>query len=107
MSSGALKIEGDVTCDKAEFSGSFKISGMVECKGEFTSELNGKSIIADDLVCGGDIYIEQDSRKGSLKVNNIKSNGEIYLEGVQARTVIGKKVKVGPECDIGSIEETG
>ena len=107
ISSGAIKVEGNVICDKAEFSGSYKIFGSVECKNEFTSELNGNSRIDDDLVCGGDIFIEQNSRKGSLKVNNIKSGGQVYLEGVKAKTVIGKKVKVGPDCDIGSIEETG
>ncbi|MHA1975511.1 MAG: hypothetical protein ACW98F_02885 [Candidatus Hodarchaeales archaeon] len=107
VSSGALKVEGDVICDKAEFSGSYKISGSVECKGDFTSEINGKCKIEDDLICGGDIFIEQDSRKGSLKVNKIRANGDIYLEGVEAEIVIGNKVKVGPECNIGSIEETG
>ncbi len=107
VSSGALKVEGDVVCDSAEFSGSYKIAGSVECNNDFTSELSDKSSINDDLICGGDIYIEQDSRKGSLKVNKIKSSGEVYLEGVEAQIVIGKKVKVGPECNIGSIEETG
>ncbi|MHA2155067.1 MAG: hypothetical protein ACXABU_06995 [Candidatus Hodarchaeales archaeon] len=107
VSSGSLKVEGNVICDKAEFSGAYKISGSVECKNEFTSEINGRCKIENDLICGGDIYIEQDSRKGFLTVNHIKSDGEIYLEGVEAKTVRGKKVKVGPECNIGSIEETG
>ncbi len=107
VSSGTIKIKGDVICDSAELSGSYKISGSVECKNSFTSELNEKSRIEADLICGGDIYIEQDSRKGSLKVDKIKSAGEVYLEGVEANTVSGKRVKVGPECNIGSIEETG
>ena len=107
ISSGAMKIDGDVLCNDGEFFGSFKINGSVNCNETFTSELNDKCTIDGDLICGGNVYIEQKSRKGSLQVNNIISKGEIYLEGVKASIVRGKIVKVGSDCKIESIEETG
>jgi cytoskeletal protein CcmA (bactofilin family) len=104
-SSGALKINGDLLCREAELTGSYRVNGSVQCKGDFSSELNDLCRIQDDLVCAGNVYIEQHSRKGILKVGNIFSEGEVYLEGVEAKTVRGKKVKLGPECKVDSIEE--
>jgi len=107
VSSGSLKVEGDVLCNEAEMSGGYEIIGSVQCDGTFNSELNSKCKILRDLVCGGDVYIEQNSRKGTLTVENIKSSGEIYLEGVKAKSVSGKKVKLGENCEIDSVTETG
>ena len=107
ISSGALKVEGDVLCNDAELSGSYKIHGDVNCNETFTSELSDKCTIDGDLNCGGKIYIEQKSRKGTLQVDSISSKDEVYVEGVKADTIRGKVVKVGPDCEIGSIEETG
>ncbi|MHA1206000.1 MAG: hypothetical protein ACTSSO_00350 [Candidatus Hodarchaeales archaeon] len=107
VSSGALKVQGDVFCNEAELSGAYKIDGFVECKGSFNSELNDKCEIKGDLICGGDVNIEQNSRKGFLKVENIESSGEVYLEGVKAKSVSGKKVKLGEGCEIDSVSETG
>ncbi|MCK4847722.1 MAG: polymer-forming cytoskeletal protein [Candidatus Heimdallarchaeota archaeon] len=107
VSSGALKVQGDVFCNEAELSGAYKIEGSVKCNGSFTSEINNKCEIKGDLICGGDVYIEQNSKKGSLSVENIESSGEVYLEGVKARSVSGKKVKLGEDCEIDSVTETG
>jgi cytoskeletal protein CcmA (bactofilin family) len=106
-SSGAIKVAGDVFCNEAELSGAYTIAGSVKCNGSFTSEINGKCRIEEDLICGGDITIEQESRKGTLKVRNIESSGEVYLEGVKANSVVGKKVKLGEDCEIVSVKETG
>jgi len=107
VSSGSLKVQGDVFCHEAELSGAYKIEGSVTCNGSFTSELNDKCVIKGDLISGEDVYIEQGSRKGSLTVENIKSSGEVYLEGVKAKSVSGKKVKLGEDCEIDSVTETG
>jgi len=107
VSSGSIKIDGDVFCSEAEISGGYTINGSVQCKETYTSELNNKCKIKGDLICGGDVYIEQNSRKGSLTLENIKSSGDVYLEGVKAKTVVGKKVKLGENCEIDSVTETG
>ncbi|MHA1940306.1 MAG: hypothetical protein ACW97P_01115 [Candidatus Hodarchaeales archaeon] len=105
--SGAIKVNGEMVCDEAELSGAFKINGPVNCNGSFTAELSDKSTIDGDLISGGDIYIEQKSSRGFLVVESIQSDGEIYLEGVKTNSVRGKSVKVGDNCEIGSIEEAG
>ena len=107
ISSGSIKVEGDVFCNEADLSGAYEVLGSVNCDESFSSELNGKSKIRGDLVCGGDVYIEQGSSRGSLSVENIRSSGEVYLEGVRAKSVSGKKVKLGDDCEIDSITETG
>ena len=107
VTSGSLKVQGDVFCHEAELAGAYKIGGSVKCNGSFSSELDNKCVIDGDLICGGDVYIEQDSRKGSLTVENIESSGEVYLEGVKAKSVSGKKVKLGEDCQIDSVTETG
>jgi cytoskeletal protein CcmA (bactofilin family) len=107
ISSGSIKVDGDVFCNEADLSGAYEVFGSVNCDESFSSELNGKSKIKGDLVCGGDVYIEQGSSRGSLSVENIQSSGEVYLEGVRAKSVSGKKVKLGDDCEIDSITETG
>jgi cytoskeletal protein CcmA (bactofilin family) len=107
ISSGSIKVDGDVFCNEADLSGAYEVFGYVNCDESFSSELNGKSKIKGDLVCGGDVYIEQGSSRGSLSVENIQSSGEVYLEGVRAKSVSGKKVKLGDDCEIDSITETG
>lgn len=107
ISSGSIKVEGDAFCNEADLSGAYEVLGSVNCDESFSSELNGKSKIRGDLVCGGDVYIEQGSSRGSLSVENIQSSGEVYLEGVRAKSVSGKKVKLGDDCEIDSITETG
>jgi hypothetical protein len=107
ISSGALKVSGELECEIAEISGAFRVNGSVKCNSSFTVELSDKSFIEGDLVCGGDIRIEQKSSKAILRVESIQSEGHIFLEGVKTNLVRGKSVKVGDDCEIGSIEETG
>ena len=107
VSSGALKVNGEMHCEEAEISGAFRIVGSLKCSSSFNAELSDKSFIEGDLICGGDIHIEQKSSKGILKVESIQSEGHIFLEGVKTNLVRGKSVKVGDDCKIGSIEETG
>ena len=103
-SNGALKINGDLICLDAEINGTFKINGDVNCS-RFTSALEDKSSIEGNLNCQGDIFIEQEKRKGTLTVNQIISEGNVYLEGVKADYVIGATVKLGPNCEIKHFEE--
>ncbi|MHA1944652.1 MAG: polymer-forming cytoskeletal protein [Candidatus Hodarchaeales archaeon] len=107
ISSGSIKVDGDVFCNEADLSGAYDLFGSVTCNESFSSEINGKSKIEGDLSCGGDVYIEQGSNRGTLSVDNIISSGDVYLEGVKANSVSGKKVKLGDDCQIDSITETG
>lgn len=107
VSSGSIEVEGDVFCSEADLSGAYDVIGSVNCDGSFSSELNGKSKIEGDLICGGDVNIEQGTSRGTLRLDNIQSSGEVYLEGVKANSVSGKKVKLGDDCEIDSVRETG
>ena len=105
--SGSLKVEGTMTCNEAEMNGSYKIEGNVECVGSFISELGGNSRIKGSLSAGGDVHIEQDRSSASLKLDNIRAKGKVYVEGVTAQIVQGKTVEIGPNCNIERVQETG
>ena len=103
--SGSYKSGGSIICKELEIDGSYQIDGNVDCEELFTSELSSKSSIGGDLLCGGDVHIEQSNRGGKLKVTTIQAKGSVYLEGVTAKLVQGKSVRLGPNCQIGNIEE--
>ncbi|MFX0014751.1 MAG: hypothetical protein ACFFB2_00875 [Promethearchaeota archaeon] len=104
-SSGALKVTGEVQCINADLNGAYRIGGNVKCQGSFTSEINSKCTIEGDLICGGNVQIEQGSHRGQLRVDKILAEGDVYLEGVSAQYVEGKTVKIGPECHVDKVEE--
>jgi cytoskeletal protein CcmA (bactofilin family) len=104
-SSGSLGVAGEVQCVNAELNGAYKIDGNVNCQESFVSEINAKCFIKGDLICGGNVYIEQHSHRGQLKVDQIFAEGDIYLEGVSAQFVSGKTVKIGPDCQVDKVEE--
>ena len=104
-SSGALGVSGEVQCVNAELNGAYKIGGNVKCQESFVSEINAKCFIKGDLVCGGDVHIEQSTHRGQLQVDQILAEGDVYLEGVSAQFVSGKTVKIGPDCQIDKVEE--
>ncbi|MFX0150934.1 MAG: hypothetical protein ACFFAJ_09150 [Candidatus Hodarchaeota archaeon] len=106
-SSGALKAKGSINCYNAELNGGYEILGDIVCQDSFNSELNTKCSISGELFAGGNVYIEQESRKGFLKVKKITAKGDVYLEGVSAEYVSGKTVKISSDCKIDTIEETG
>lgn len=107
VSSGSLKVLGAVLCVSAELNGAFKIDGNVECQNSFTSELDSKCVIGGDLVCSGDVRIEQNNHTGRLQVEKILAEGDVYLEGVSASFVCGKSVQLGPDCQVEKVEEKG
>ncbi len=106
-SSGSLGVAGEVQCVNAELNGAYKIGGNVNCQESFISEINSKCSIEGDLICGGDVHIEQNTHRGQLQVDQILAEGDIYLEGVSARYVSGKTVKIGPDCQVEKVEEKG
>ncbi|MFX0123150.1 MAG: hypothetical protein ACFFAE_05890 [Candidatus Hodarchaeota archaeon] len=106
-SSGSLGVVGEVQCVNAELNGAYKIGGNVNCQESFFSELNSKCEIAGDLICGGNVHIEQSTHRGRLHVDQILAEGDIYLEGVSTRYVRGKTVKLGPDCQVEKVEEKG
>lgn len=105
VSSGSIKVNGNIKCREAELNGSYKIEESIECQEYFRSELESKSSIDGDLICGGNITIEISKGNGRLNVNQIISQGEVYIEGVTADYVSGRVVKIGKECNIGKVEE--
>ncbi|MFX0207565.1 MAG: hypothetical protein ACFFDT_16380, partial [Candidatus Hodarchaeota archaeon] len=104
-SNGSLKVAGTILCVNAELNGSYKVEGNVECQESFRSELDSKCTIEGDLLCSGDVRIEQGRRRGQLQVNQIIAEGNVYLEGVSAQLVSGKTVKIGPDCQVDKVEE--
>ncbi|UCG03100.1 MAG: hypothetical protein JSW11_03740 [Candidatus Heimdallarchaeota archaeon] len=106
-SSGVLGVSGEIQCVNAELNGGYKIGGNVNCQESFISEINAKCSINGDLICGGDVHIEQSTHRGQLQVDQILAEGDIYLEGVSARYVRGKTVKLGPDCQVENVEEKG
>ncbi|MFW9904618.1 MAG: hypothetical protein ACFFFH_09820 [Candidatus Thorarchaeota archaeon] len=104
-SSGSLGVAGEVQCVNADLNGAYKIGGSVNCQESFVSEINAKCFIKGDLVCGGNVHIEQGSHRGQLSINQILAEGDIYLEGVSAQFVRGKTVKIGPDCQVDKVEE--
>jgi len=107
LASGSLKVAGTILCVNAELNGSYEVEDNVECQDSFSSELDSKCTIEGDLLCSGDVRIEQSRRRGRLRVNQILAEGDISLEGVTAQYVRGKTVKLGPECQIEKVEEKG
>ncbi len=105
VSSGSLKVAGTILCVSAELNGSYNIKGNVECQESYFSELNSKCIIGGDLLCSGNVQIEQGSGRGQLQVEQILSKGDVYLEGVTTHYVSGKTVKLGPNCKVEKVEE--
>ena len=105
VSSGSLSVAGAILCVSAVLNGSYKIKKNVECQESFSSELNSKCNIGGDLLCSGDVQIEQGSGRGHLQVEQIFAEGDVYLEGVTARYVSGKTVKLGPDCQVERVEE--
>ncbi len=103
--SGSMNVNGDIKCREAELKGSYTIKKNVECQDSFISELDSKCRIDGDLICGGDVTIEMEKASGRLRVTQIISQGNVFLEGVSADYVSGKSVKIGDDCNIGSVEE--
>ena len=106
-SSGSLKVTGTILCVNAELNCSYKVEGNVECQESFNSELDSRCTIEGDLLCSGDVRIEQSRRRGRLQLNHILAEGDVYLEGVTAQYVRGKTVKLGPDCQVEKVEEKG
>ncbi|MHA2224985.1 MAG: hypothetical protein ACXAC8_07260 [Candidatus Hodarchaeales archaeon] len=103
--SGSLKVDGGVDCVQAELNGSYKIAKNIKCEENFTSSLGSRCTIGGDLLCGGNVVIEKDKHSGRLLVEQIIAQGDVHLEGVTAKYVSGKKVILGPDCNIEKVEE--
>ena len=101
--SGAAKIEGNVEAKDAYFEGAFQIGGDVSAE-TFEAEMGDKCKI-DGTLRARDVNIKQDRRRAYLKVKAIEATGNVSLEGVSADLVTGKKVEIGPECDIKEVRE--
>lgn len=102
-SSGSTKVEGGVEAIDISLSGSFKINEDVSSE-TFYADIGDRCKIGG-LLSAVDVTIEKDRRRGRLSVNEIRATGKVYLEGVTADLVTGKKIDVGPDCDIGEVRE--
>ncbi|MFX0113698.1 MAG: polymer-forming cytoskeletal protein [Candidatus Hodarchaeota archaeon] len=101
--SGAAKIEGNVEAKDVFFGGAFQIGGDVSTD-TFEAEMGDKCAIGG-ILRATNVDIKQDRRRAYLKVKEIHATGRVYLEGVSADVVAGKKVELGPDCDVKEVRE--
>lgn len=105
-----VSIYGDVDTKLLE-ADKISIKGYIRC----TDQLNGESIEIStnsgskiNEIVGSNIHIKPDKKSFSRKIKSIKvgviEGDDIYLEYVNATTVRGNKIKIGPHCKITSIE---
>jgi cytoskeletal protein CcmA (bactofilin family) len=110
--SGSAKIGGGVEADRFFASGAFEIGGLLSAD-EIKISLYGLSRAGE--IGGADIEVRK--REGSfwflrwlwgghdprLETETIEGD-EIYLEHTRADVVRGKRIKLGPGCQIGTVE---
>jgi len=115
---GAFSVSGDFNAEKFEARGGFKIDGLLNA-GEIDICLHGDCRARE--IGGSSISVRLDTREhwgvGNLfrgllpnhhhhLVTDSIEGDEISLENTQARVVRGKRVTIGPGCDIALVEYT-
>jgi len=101
--SGAAKIEGDIEAKDVSLEGAFRIEGDVTADVLKVEMANDCEI--EGMIRARDVNIKQRTSRAHLEVAEIQATGHVYLEGVSAKRVAGEKVEIGPDCDIGEIQE--
>lgn len=112
---GSLKTNGDLNAEICKIEGGFEIDGLLNVEMfELTmhwpcrvSEIGGTNIkIKKDGkfgFIGLKNMINPHSNKRLLEVDTIEAD-DIYLENTHAKIVRGKKITLGPECQIDKVE---
>ena len=112
---GSISVKGDVEYEQFDSSGSFEIKGLLSADTMKIGLSFGDSFAEE--IGGGKITVRRKSwmipftnialsKKTGYLTARIIEGDDIYLENTKADIVRGKKVKIGPGCEIGSIEYT-
>ena len=109
--SGGLKAGSGVEAERFRAKGSFHVSGLLNAD-RVEVELDGSSSATDiggSMVevrtAGGRSSIPFFGGRGYLDVQSIEAD-EISLESTRARTVRGRRVRIGDGCEIDTVEYT-
>jgi len=112
---GSLKTNGDLNAEICKIEGGFEIDGLLNveifelsmhwpCK---VSEIGGTNIKIKNngkfSFIGLKNMINPHSNKSLLEVGTIEAD-DIYLENTHAKIVRGKKITLGPDCQIDKLE---
>ena len=112
---GSLKANGDLNAEICKIEGGFDIDGLLNaemfelamhwpCK---VSEIGGTSIKIKNngkiSFLGMKLMINPHSNRSLLEVDTIEAD-DIYLENTHAKIVRGKKITLGPDCQIDKVE---
>lgn len=109
---GACKVGGDVEADYFTSHGSINIGGLLSAD-EIQIKLGGRSKVRE--IGGERIEVRRYGKGwrsifsfgnwglGSLETQTIEGD-EIYLEATKAKVVRGKKVFIGEDCEIDTVE---
>jgi len=109
---GSFKIDGDVEAERVEASGAINVGGLLNAD-QVTIHLHGRSQVRE--IGGSKIVVTQGGsgsvvfgiafagRAGRLQVETVEGD-DVSLEATSADTVRGKRVVIGPGCEIGTVE---
>lgn len=108
---GSISVNGDVEYETFDSIGAFEIKGLLTADTIKVGLRFGQS--SAEEIGGGKITVKKRKNSllpfgkdsGSLTAKIIEGD-DIYLENTKADIVRGKKVKIGPGCQIGSVEYT-
>ena len=108
---GALKAGSGVEAERFRAKGSFHVSGLlnadrveVELEGSSSATDIGGSVV-EVRSTGGRSSIPFFGSTGHLDVESIEAD-DISLESTRARTVRGRRVRIGDGCEIDTVEYT-
>lgn len=105
---GGLTVKGDCEVENFLSDGTFDVRGLLNA-GKVNIELKyGKSYVKE--MGGEEIQVKRKSsflgfnkQNGSLEADTIEGD-HIYVEYTKAEVIRGKKVEIGPGCEIGIVE---
>jgi len=110
---GLLKLEGDCEAERFVVRGGFGIDGLLNA-GTIEVDMHGRCRARE--IGGSDIRITRSSRRASRLLRRLFSafepqlhagvieGDEVHLEATQASVVRGRRVYIGPGCEVGRVE---
>jgi cytoskeletal protein CcmA (bactofilin family) len=107
---GSISVKGDVEFETFDSSGGFDIKGLLTAdKVKITLRFGQSSA---DEIGGGKITVKRKkasilpfgSKEGGTLTAKVIEGDEVYLENTTAEVVRGKRVTIGPDCQIGLVE---
>lgn len=105
---GGLSVKGDCEVEHFLSDGTFDIRGLLNAEKVNIELKYGKSFVIE--MGGEEIQVKRKSsflglnkQNGSLEADTIEGD-HIYVEYTKAEVIRGKKVEIGPGCEIGLVE---